>query len=236
MTDELLNDIADLLDVDAEELNQLLDDEELKELREDPVDNSKLLTLRKEPGESGEACTARCALQPSITGAATIIRFTTELGDLSLNCLVDELNKQTDGIKADDTSVAEEMLAVQAVTLNAIFQKLALQSTIGIGSNVRLTESYLKLALKAQSQSRATLETLSAIKHPPIQHIRQLNVAENQQVNNSVTENKNQQSKLSEVPNELCTHTGTQSLEKKVDSTLEAVGEVHRAEVKGREG
>jgi len=236
MIDDSLNDIADLLDVEAEKIGQLLDDEVLEDLPDDPVENSKVLTLRKKSGESGEACTARCALQSSITGAATIIRFTTELGDLSLNCLVDELNKQTDGIQADDMVEAQEMLAVQAITLNAIFQKLASQSTIGIGNNVRLTESYLKLALKAQSQSRATLETLSAIKNPPIQHIKQLNVAENQQVNNSVTENNKQQTKLSEMPNELCTHTGTQSLEKKADSTLEAVGEVHRAEVKGRKG
>jgi len=90
MIDDSLNDIADLLDVEAEKIGQLLDDEVLEDLPDDPVENSKVLTLRKKSGESGEACTARCALQSSITGAATIIRFTTELGisDSLVCCLL----------------------------------------------------------------------------------------------------------------------------------------------------
>jgi hypothetical protein len=43
----------------------------------------------------------------------------------------------------------------------------------------------MRLALKAQSQCRATLETLSAIKNPPVVFARQANITNGpQQVNN----------------------------------------------------
>jgi len=47
-------------------------------------------------------------------------------------------------------------------------------------------ETYLRLALKAQAQSRATLETLAAIKNPPVVFARQANINHGgqQQVNN----------------------------------------------------
>jgi hypothetical protein len=39
-------------------------------------------------------------------------------------------------------------------------------------------ETYLRLALKAQSQCRATLETLAAIRNPqPVAFVRQANIA-----------------------------------------------------------
>ena len=47
---------------------------------------------------------------------------------------------------------------------------------------------YLRLALKAQGQCRATLETLATIKNPPTVFARQANIANGpQQVNNGVS-------------------------------------------------
>ncbi len=47
-------------------------------------------------------------------------------------------------------------------------------------------DRYLRLALKAQSQCRATLETLATIKNPPAVFARQANIAHGpQQVNNN---------------------------------------------------
>src|SRR5690606_26950893 len=44
---------------------------------------------------------------------------------------------------------------------------------------------YMRLALKAQSQCRTTLETLAAIKNPPVVFAKQANIAHGpQQVNN----------------------------------------------------
>ena len=46
----------------------------------------------------------------------------------------------------------------------------------------------MRLALKAQGQCRATLETLATIKNPPVVFARQANIAQGpQQVNNTAT-------------------------------------------------
>jgi len=94
------------------------------------------------------------------------------------------------------------------------------------------TETYLKLALRAQSQCRSTWEAVSAIKNPPvIGYAKQANFGVNQQVNNSRTgETENPPTKLSGGQDELRENPRTSSLEKKADSTLEALGAVHRTE------
>ena len=50
---------------------------------------------------------------------------------------------------------------------------------------MQAAETYVRLALKAQAQCRATLETLATIKNPPVVYARQANIAAGrQQVNN----------------------------------------------------
>jgi hypothetical protein len=64
----------------------------------------------------------------------------------------------------------------QAVTLNAMFTQLANQSIQS--QYVEHLDRYMRLALKAQGQCRATLETLAAIKNPPTVFARQANIAQ----------------------------------------------------------
>lgn len=53
-----------------------------------------------------------------------------------------------------------------------------------MGEYIQAAETYMRLALKAQAQCRATLETLATIKNPPIVYARQANIAARpQQVN-----------------------------------------------------
>ena len=74
------------------------------------------------------------------------------------------------------------MLASQAVALDSIFISMALRAKVNMGEYMNAAEKYMRLALKAQGQCRATLETLAAIKNP--QPYIQNNKAEYQQVNN----------------------------------------------------
>ena len=70
---------------------------------------------------------------------------------------------------------------------DAIFNELARRAALNMAEYPNATEIYLRLALKAQSQCRATLETLAAIKNPPIVYARQANVTTGpQQVNNGM--------------------------------------------------
>jgi hypothetical protein len=95
--------------------------------------------------------------------------------------------------------------------------------------------------LKAQSQCRATFETLATIKNPPVIYARQANVTTGpQQVNNSVVtpararDDESKPNKQSEATHELLPDTRASSAAIGSDPALATVGEVYRAEVGGR--
>ena len=101
----------------------------------------------------------------------------------------------------------------------------------------------MRMALRAQSQCRAMLETLAAIKNPPIVYAPQANVTTGpQQVDNGVAARSHakeieiEPNELSEVGNELLPAAGTLSLTCRVNQEVEAVGEVHRRKVARRQG
>jgi hypothetical protein len=118
--------------------------------------------------------------------AATAAVYSSALGELDLTECLAALVEQIRNVQAGDLSGAEAMLTAQAVALNAMFTQLAHRaSKMTIVDQLdRLT----RLALKAQGQCRATLETLAAIKNPPMVFARQANISQGpQQVNNNPT-------------------------------------------------
>ena len=80
------------------------------------------------------------------------------------------------------------MLVAQAHTLQARFYELARRAGFNLGEYINAGETYMRLALKAQSQCRATLETLATIKNlAPLTFVKQANIAQGpQHVNNGV--------------------------------------------------
>jgi hypothetical protein len=81
----------------------------------------------------------------------------------------------------------EALLTGHIVALNAVFVRFALRAHVNLGQHLDATERYTRLALKAQSQCRATAETLATIKNPSTVFARQANIAQGpQQVNNMV--------------------------------------------------
>jgi hypothetical protein len=70
--------------------------------------------------------------------------------------------------------------------LNTIFGELARIAQCNLFKSPEAADRYLRLALKAQSQSRATVETLATVKNPPVVFARQANINNGgqQQVNN----------------------------------------------------
>ncbi|MEP7244770.1 MAG: hypothetical protein ABI885_13975 [Gammaproteobacteria bacterium] len=122
----------------------------------------------------------------SITSQA----YSKQFGELDLTALVDELAAQNALASKGDMARAEGMLMSQAHTLEAIFHEMARRAALNMGEYIGAAETYLRLGLKAQSQCRATLETLAAIKNPaPVTFVKQANVAHGpQQVNNPPTE------------------------------------------------
>ena len=127
----------------------------------------------------------------------------------------------------------EAMLTSQAVALNIIFAELARRAAMNMGEYIEATERYLRLALKAQAQCRATTETLAALKNPPVVYARQANISGgHQQINNhaagsSPAENTTTpQNELLEAQSEERVDCGTTSPAESGDPQLEAVAAV----------
>lgn len=130
---------------------------------------------------------AELALSASVNGAAVAHEYIRAPSmELDLAALVGSLETGIENLWAGDMKRAEAMLYGQAHALQAIFTTLALRANAQ--ECLSHVESYLRLALKAQSQCRVTLETLATIKAGPAIFARQANIAHGpQQVNNGVS-------------------------------------------------
>lgn len=128
---------------------------------------------------------AQAILRPSTLAANTIGALKVAGDKTNIVSLTIALREQQTLVAKGDLSRAEGMLVAQAHTLDALFCTLTNRATLNMGEYLDAAEKYLRMALRAQSQCRATLETLVLLKNPPNPtFIRQANVAHNQQVNN----------------------------------------------------
>ena len=156
--------------------------------------------------------------------------------DIDVPSLIADLRAQGAAVNSGEMRQAEAMLINQATALQSLFARLAERGMASTG--LPQFEVNMRLALRAQSQCRATLETLAAIKNPPVIFAKQANIANgHQQINNGAAipahaeENKPEQTKVIEAQhgNYLVTRaTGEAS---GGNQTLEAVGAIDRAVV-----
>ena len=156
---------------------------------------------------------------------------------LDVPALMRQLQIEAKAVNSGDLRQAEAMLMNQATALQSLFSRLAER---GMGCDQAAGfEINMRMALRAQNQCRATLETLAAIKNPPIIYAKQLNQTTGpQQVNNGqvapahVRESENEQSKLSGGENVLLPDARTPALEGGTNKEMEALGKVHRAKIR----
>ena len=202
------------------------------------IANTNALRLSKKEGVEEALSLARAALRPTIQSASTLKMFEKKFGELGLTELVEALSEQTDMAVGDNSDRAVAMLTAQAHTLDAIFNNLAQRAALNLGEYLETVETYLKLAMRAQSQCRSTWEAVSTIKNPPVAgYVRQANISGgHQQVNNGVApeasrtgENENAQNKLLEKTDGKRLDTGTTGTAGRADQDMEAVGAVDRA-------
>ncbi|MGQ0727274.1 hypothetical protein [Acidovorax sp.] len=183
-------------------------------------------------GIVSNAMTARAFLNPSQP-------------NLSITELVASVKAHGEKVNGNDLAAAEQMLVAQAIALNSIFAEMARRSALNMGGYLDATERYMRLALKAQGQCRATLETLAAIKNPPVVFARQANIAHGpQQVNNGVAPGRAKvapahaheqtginSNELLEIEDGKRLDAGAQGTAGLANSRLAAVGTVNRAKV-----
>ena len=186
---------------------------------------------------------ARELLRPS-TLAGNSIDALKMTGLTDIQALTLALREQAERVTGkNDMSRAEAMLICQAHTLDALFGKELM--TAMRQEALPQFEAHAKLAMRAQSQCRATLETLATIKNPPIPtFIRQANVAHGpQQVNNGSSppgtppraqETENPQTELLEHDHGERLDTGTAGTASRPDPEVETLGTVDGTKVRRR--
>jgi len=201
-----------------------------------PAPKAQNLTIATEPGKSREAQIASVATSASVPAALVITQFSKGLiSDVSLAEVIGSLTEHAGKIKGGDLARVEAMLGGQAAALNTMFAELARRGAVNMGEYIGAAETYLKLALRAQSQCRATLETLAAIKNPPVVFAKQANIAHGPQQVNNETAHIARAEQIENKPNELLEHdhgkrldTGTTGAAGGSDSAMAAVEAVHR--------
>lgn len=161
-------------------------------------ESDRVLRTPAENGKTDARMLADLVTRGDALNAVTAMRFAKpEFGEVDLSEMAASLRDSGAAVNRGDLAEAERMLHAQAVSLNAIFCELARRSHLNMGEYMDASERYMRLALKAQSQCRATAETLAAIKNPPIVYARQMNVANGpQQVNNGTAQNNREQPPL----------------------------------------
>jgi hypothetical protein len=144
---------------------------------------------------------ARDYLTPEILSAALLVSSDL-LGKAPVIEVANELMRQTSAINRGDMTRAEDMLVAQAHTLNAVFTHLAGHALRA--KQLDVLESYMRLALKAQNQARATLQTLGELKIPKqVAFVKQANIGNQVQVNNGVQQKPARTRKTKKAQNEL---------------------------------
>ncbi len=182
---------------------------------------------------------AKLVISPEMASFRVITNREREdlIAQLDTPALLEALREQTQAVHNGNLQAAEAMLMNQATALQSLFVKL---TETGLQAGLlRQQETALRLALKAQSQCRATLETLANIKNPPVVYAKQANVTTGpQQINNGLQsvftgtqENKFQKNKLKELDHDpqQWLDTGAPGAAGDAHPKAKAMAPVHRA-------
>ena len=150
-------------------------------------------------------------------------------GLASLEALAEQIKAGLSG----DLDRGEAMLIAQATTLDALFHKLIRLAFKPDGANSHHLDMLLKLAMRAQSQSREAWKAVNSIQNPPQNnYVGQANIAHGpQQILNRpgpFAENEKSPNELLEQIDEERLDAGKTGAPGSVDSSLEAMETLDR--------
>ncbi|MEO9469209.1 hypothetical protein [Parasphingorhabdus sp.] len=175
------------------------------------------LTLKKVEGVSDEYLAANSVHSP-IPRNASIARdlaaetFGSGKDGLEFDQSVQVVRDNCDAVKNGDLSNMKETLVAQAMTLDAVFVEMSRRGMMNMGQHMTATDKYFKLALKAQSQCRTTIEALERINRGGEQVVRHVHVNEGGQaiVADHFHHNGGQNEKMKGQPHEQRDEGGIQ--------------------------
>lgn len=141
------------------------------------------LKVPKKEDETEALAMARAIIEPDFRHAMTISQvLKAVLGEgehaPGLSDFADAAKDIASAAEKGDLAFASRMLATQAVTLDTIFVEMARRMAINMREYLGATETFGRIAMKAQAQSRATLEALAKLHQPREQTVRHVHVNE----------------------------------------------------------
>lgn len=215
---------------------------------------SAALPTAAKPSETPGKAKASWATSPALNAAGVIQAYQKNVlgDDVDLDGLIETLRDSFSTAKDGDLSKLEYMLIGQATALQTIFTSLARRAHSQ--EYQKQFNSFLSLALKAQAQSRATIQAVVELKYPrQVAFVQQANIAHGpQQVNNGpgfagnsaahapahahAEENQTQQTKLLEEKTNGSTYLdiGAAATASGSDQTVETMEAVHRTKKRRR--
>lgn len=180
------------------------------------TEDRNVLKVEAAPSESKERALARTILRPSVQAAITLHNIAPHRQDTSLGALIDELSAQCQKAVDGDLGRGVAMLAAQAHTLDTLFNRLILRAAANHGQYLDAADRFYKLALRAQNQCRATIDTLAAIRNPPnASFVQRANISQVVQVNNGMRLSSDAVASLQmsgNVPNKLLEHSNAERM------------------------
>lgn len=191
------------------------------------------LSLKVERDDPKLFETIAAQVTDTTAGASATIQHITKSEWLDVNALAEVLKLQAQEVSTGDMKRAEAMLLAQAQTLEALFYRFT-RSGLAQGT-ISQFEAHMRVALRAQSQSRMALEALAEMKNPKqIAFVKQANIAGgHQQVNNGAPshagEKDFQSNRLMESEDGERMDTRPAAAPSAANPQLETVGAINRA-------
>ena len=200
---------------------------------------TKKTALAKQDKQSKSEHYAKVSLSPATMSAVLADSFTTSIfPDLAISDVASVLREKITIIQNGDMQPIEAMLIGQAQALQTMFVSLGRQAA----SKTSLPQytAFMNLALKAQSQSRATIQALVELKYPKqATFVKQANISNgHQQVNNATSthahtpahakENQNQPNELLSEMNHATLDSSGTATTGAIDQAMATVATKHR--------
>ena len=151
------------------------------------IDDKNTITINAKNDAEKTKRMNNLAVSPNLLNA-TLAKpfFDNILSDVSLVNISDGIKQQLAEVKSGDMTSIEAMLVAQANSLQIMFVSLGRKAISQTG--LPQYTAMFNLALKAQAQSRATIQALTELKYPKqTNFVKQANIANgHQQINNQV--------------------------------------------------
>ncbi len=141
------------------------------------------IRVHRQEGETDDQATARELMDPSTRHSITVLPYIScSVGNTfplpNASEFSDAIRSNAEQAQQGNLAFMSRTLTAQALALDAIFGEFSRRAALNMNSHLEAAERYMRLALKAQSNSRATMEALAKLHQPREQIVRHVHVNE----------------------------------------------------------